>query len=223
MPRFVGLTEFSRHAHRLNIGAFCPSFSPTSPRLVQSVGSPVIWRQVQGSDKGCLPVQRRVARRSLQVVRNFSRSNDSPGTRCRRGPTWSAWTSGPESPLGRAESTIATYTAGPCHGQQRVWPYGQPPGRTVQCPPSAGASMYVQFAKQGPRLSWQNTSPLPIVPGESTNFIVAGMLPNTTYLMRHVLDDGTVSAPSGVLHRELPANLLFPNLQSFDRRPLEPT
>ena len=26
----------------------------------------------------------------------------------------------------------------------------------------------------------ESTSPLPIVPGESTNFIVAGMLPNTT-------------------------------------------
>ena len=55
--------------------------------------------------------------------------------------------------------------------------------------------MYVQFARQGPTLTWQNTSPLPIVPGESTNFIVAGMLPDTTYLMRDVLDDGTVSAP----------------------------
>ena len=70
--------------------------------------------------------------------------------------------------------------------------------------------MYVQFAKQGPTLSWQNTSPLPIVPGESTNFIVAGMLPNTTYLMRHVLDDGTVSAPLAFTTGSLPANLKFP-------------
>ena len=70
--------------------------------------------------------------------------------------------------------------------------------------------MYVQFAKQGPTLSWQNTSPLPIVPGESTNFIVAGMLPNTTYLMRHVLDDGTVSAPLTFTTGSLPANLQFP-------------
>jgi hypothetical protein len=70
--------------------------------------------------------------------------------------------------------------------------------------------MYVQFARQGPTPSWQNTSPLPIVPGESTNFIVAGMLPDTTYLMRHVLDDGTVSAPLTFTTGGLPANLHFP-------------
>ena len=70
--------------------------------------------------------------------------------------------------------------------------------------------MYVQFAKQGPSLSWQSTSPLPIVPGESTNFIVAGMLPDTTYLIRHVLDDGTVSAPLAFTTGSLPAKLHFP-------------
>jgi arylsulfate sulfotransferase len=70
--------------------------------------------------------------------------------------------------------------------------------------------MTVQFAEQGPTLSWQNTSPLPIDPGESTNFIVAGMLPNTTYLMRDVLDDGTVSAPLAFTTGSLPANQHFP-------------
>ncbi len=70
--------------------------------------------------------------------------------------------------------------------------------------------MFVQFAQAGPTLSWQNTSPLPIVPGESTNFIVAGMLPNTTYLMRDVLDDGTVSAPVAFTTGSLPADLKFP-------------
>ena len=36
------------------------------------------------------------------------------------------------------------------------------------------------------------------------------MLPNTTYLMRHVLDDGTVSAPLTFTTGSLPANLTFP-------------
>ncbi len=71
--------------------------------------------------------------------------------------------------------------------------------------------MYVQFAQQGPNPSWQNTAPLPIVPGESTNFIVAGMLPDTTYLMRDVLDDGTVSAPLTFTTGNLPAYLHFPS------------
>ena len=48
------------------------------------------------------------------------------------------------------------------------------------------------------------------MPGESTNFIVAGMLPNTTYLMRHVLNDGTTSAPLTFTTGSLPTNLTFP-------------
>ena len=76
--------------------------------------------------------------------------------------------------------------------------------------PLPGASMYVQFAKEGPTPSWQDTSPMPIIPGKSTNFIVAGMMPDTTYLMRHVLDDGTVSAPLTFTTGSLPVNLAFP-------------
>ncbi len=72
--------------------------------------------------------------------------------------------------------------------------------------------MYVQFAQQGTTPSWQATSSLPIVPGESTNFIVAGMLPDSTYLMRYVLEDGTVSAPLTFTTGSLPANLNFPTL-----------
>src|SRR5262249_29385574 len=77
-------------------------------------------------------------------------------------------------------------------------------------PPSHGASMYVQFAQQGPTLSWQNTSPLRIVPGKSTNFIVAGMIPDTTYLMRYVLDNGTASAPVSFTTGTPPASLNLP-------------
>ena len=91
-----------------------------------------------------------------------------------------------------------------------VSPMGNPLVALYSAPPSPGASMYVQFAQQGSTLSWQNTSPLPIVPGESTNFIVAGMLPNTTYLMRDVLSDGSISAPLTFTTGSLPANLQFP-------------
>jgi Arylsulfotransferase (ASST) len=113
----------------------------------------------------------------------------------------------------KSEFTSVTYTA-----QSRVVganavvsPMANPLVALYSAPPSKGASIYVQFAKKGPTLSWQNTSPLPIIPGESTNFIVAGMLPNTTYLMRHVQDDGTVSAPLTFTTGSLPANLKFPS------------
>ena len=50
------------------------------------------------------------------------------------------------------------------------------------------------------------------MPGESTNFIVAGMLPNTTYLMRSVLNDGTASSSLTFTTGSLPADLTFPTI-----------
>jgi hypothetical protein len=86
-------------------------------------------------------------------------------------------------------------------------------------PPSPGSSMYVQFSQPGPNPSWQDTSQLPIVPGESTNFLVAGLLPNTTYIMRDVLDDGATSAPLPFETGSLPTNVAFPTITN----PLAPT
>src|SRR5207248_984398 len=45
-------------------------------------------------------------------------------------------------------------------------------------PPSAAGTVFVQFSVAGDSPSWRNTNTLPIVPGDSTNFFVAGMLPN---------------------------------------------
>ena len=183
---------------------------------VPYVGSPVIWT-ARSRGHGSKPVYQfsvELPGGALQVVRDFSRSNSF---------TWNPMQEGTyeirvdvKSGFGarKSEFTSATYTA-----QTRVVgnsavvsPMANPLVALYSAPPSPGASMYVQFAKQGPTLSWQNTSPLPIVPGESTNFIVAGMLPNTTYLMRDVLDDGTVSAPLTFTTGSLPANLQFPHL-----------
>ncbi len=178
-------------------------------------GSPVTWTATS-SGHGAKPVyQFSVGLQGgpLQVVSDFSRGDSF---------TWNPIQQGTydiqvvvKAGFGAArkrESTIATYTA-----QTRVVgdsavvsPMANPLVALYSAPPSPGASMYVQFAQQGPTLSWQNTSPLPIVPGESTNFIVAGMLPDTTYLMRHVLDDGTVSAPLSFTTGSLPANPKFP-------------
>jgi hypothetical protein len=51
-----------------------------------------------------------------------------------------------------------------------------------------------------------------VVPGTSTNVFVAGMLPNTTYQMRHVFSDGTGSAPLPFTTGALPSTLTFPTL-----------
>ncbi len=79
-------------------------------------------------------------------------------------------------------------------------------------PPSSGTSMYVQFAQVGPGPSWTDTAAQPIAPGQSTNFLVAGMLPNTTYLMRDVLNNGTTSVPLPFTTGSLPTDLVFPTV-----------
>ncbi len=189
------------------------SLTDTAP-AGQYVGSPVTW--TAGSHgHGSKPVYQfsvGLPGGPLQIVRDFGLSNSfnwnpmQQGTYDIRVVVKSGFTAR------KSESTIATYTA-----QTRVVgtgavvsPMANPLVALYSAPPSPGATMYVQFAEQGPTLSWQNTAPLPIVPGESTNFIVAGMLPDTTYLMRHVLDDGTVSASLAFTTGSLPAYLHFP-------------
>ncbi len=181
---------------------------------VPYVGSPVIWTAT-ASGLGSKPVYQfnvGMLGGPLQVVSDFSRSNSF---------TWNPMQEGTyvidvvvKKGFGATnrESAAVAYTA-----QTRVVgnnavvsPMANPLVALFSAPPSPGASMYVQFAQQGSTLSWQNTSPQPIVPGESTNFIVAGMLPDTTYLMRYVLDDGTVSAPLAFTTGSLLSNLNFP-------------
>jgi arylsulfate sulfotransferase len=203
-----------------------PHFTPLEDRSLLSVsltdiapggtyvGSPVIWaaRSQGHGPKAIYQFSVQQPGGAFQVVRDFRRGNSF---------TWNPMQEGTYQirvdvkrgfRARRSEFTTVTYTA-----QTRVVgnsavvsPMANPLVALYSAPPSKGASIYVQFAEQGPTLSWQNTAPLPVVPGESTNFIVAGMLPGTTYLMRHVLDDGTVSAPLLFTTGSLPANLQFP-------------
>ena len=178
------------------------------------VGAPVTWTATSAGH-GRKPVyQFSVGSQGgpLQVVRDFSRGDSFAWNPMQEGTYVIQVVVKHGFRARRSEAGSATYTA-----QTRVTgnsavvsPMANPLVALYSAPPSPGASMFVQFAQQGPTLTWQDTSPLPIVPGESTNFIVAGMLPQTTYLMRHVLDDGTVSAPVPFTTGSLPANLSFP-------------
>jgi arylsulfate sulfotransferase len=70
--------------------------------------------------------------------------------------------------------------------------------------------VFVQFAVAGEDPAWRNTDARAVVPGKSTNFFVAGMLPNTTYQMRHVFSDGTGSAPLPFTTGSIPASVVIP-------------
>ncbi len=181
---------------------------------VSYVGAPVTWT-ARTSGLGSRPVfQFSVVSPAgdTQVVRDFGFGNSF---------TWNPMIQGRYeivaevkpglwSPHGQAAYAPYTALSRVMGDTAVVSPMANPLVALYSAPPSPGSSMYVQFAREGPTLSWQQTSPLPIVAGESTNFIVAGMLPDTTYLMRDVLDNGTISAPLAFTTGSLPSYLTFP-------------
>jgi arylsulfate sulfotransferase len=78
-------------------------------------------------------------------------------------------------------------------------------------PPSSAGTIFVQFAVASDDPAWRDTDTRSVVPGKSTNFFVAGMLPDTTYEMRDVRSDATGSAPLFFTTGSLPSNLAFPS------------
>ncbi len=182
---------------------------------VTLVGSPVIWTAT-ASGHGQAPVYQfgvGTTGGPFHVVRDFSQSNTFIWNPMQEGSYNIQVTVKDGFSAATGESASASYTA-----ESRVVgtsavisPTSNPLVALYSAPPSAGSSMYVAVtANWAPTLSWKSTAALPIVPGESTNFLVAGMLPGTTYLMRHVLNDGTASAPLAFTTGALPTNLPFP-------------
>ena len=180
------------------------------------VGSPVTWTATANGD-GSTPVYQfsvGEADGSYQVVQDFSLSNSF---------TWNPMQEGTYEiqvivknsyDVSAGESTSVSYTATSriVGSGAVISPMANPLVALFSAPPTAGVSMYVQYAQQDSTPSWISTNSQPIVEGESTNFIVAGMLPNTTYLMRYVLNDGTASTPLTFTTGSLPSNLQFPTV-----------
>jgi len=190
------------------------SLTPSRPPA-PLVGSPVTWTATASGD-GTTPVYQFSVTPpggASQMVQDFSPSNSFTWDPMQEG-TYDIKVIVKDSfSASTGESATASYTAkSRVVGTSAVIsPTANPLVALYSAPPSPGSSMYVQFSPRGPNPSWTSTAPLPIVPGKSTNFLVAGMLPNTTYLMRDVLNDGTVSAPLAFTTGSLPSNLAFPN------------
>ena len=130
---------------------------------VPLVGSPVIWTATASGD-GTTPVYQfsvGPTGGASQVVQDFSPSNSF---------TWNPMQEGTydiqvivKDSFGATtgESASASYTA-----ESRVVgtsavisPMSNPLVALYSAPPSPGSSMYVQFAQQGPALSWQQYRP----------------------------------------------------------------
>jgi arylsulfate sulfotransferase len=185
--------------------------SEAAPQLV---GEPVTWTAT-ASDCGATPVyQFSVAPHGgdFRVVRDFSPTNTFAWTPMQEG-TYDVKVAvkdgyqAAETHLAVVSDAVASRVAG---SQAVVTPTLNPLVALYSVPPSPAATVFVQFAVAGDHPAWRNTDARAVVPGKSTNVFVAGLLPNTTYQMRHVFSDGTGSAPLLFTTGSIPSTLNFP-------------
>ncbi len=184
----------------------------------QLVGTPVTWTAT-ASDLGASPVyQFRVGPEHgpMRVVRDFSPTNSFTWTPMEEGTydiqviakqgfnaTGTESADALDAVNSRVTGTAAviTPTANPL-----VALYSVPP---TQPGPGPHGTVHVEFAVASSAVLAEHQRSAQR-PGKSTNFFVAGMLPNTTYEMRDVFSDGTASAPQLFTTGSLPSYLSFP-------------
>jgi hypothetical protein len=92
-----------------------------------------------------------------------------------------------------------------------ITPTSNPLVALFSVPPGPKGTVHVEFAVAGDDPAWRSTNELPSKPGKSTNFLVAGMLPDTTYQLRYVRSDGTTSSPLPFTTGAIPASVVFPS------------
>lgn len=178
------------------------------------VGERVAWTAT-AADVGANPVyQFRIAPHggAFHVVRDFSPANAFAWTPMQEGSydievTVKDGYQAAETTSAVAADEVASRVTG---SQAVVTPTANPLVALYSVPPSSAATVFVQFAPAGDHPAWRNTDARAVEPGTSTNFFIAGMLPNTTYQMRNVFSDGTGSAPVLFTTGAIPANLTIP-------------
>jgi hypothetical protein len=97
-------------------------------------------------------------------------------------------------------------------GEPIVTPTQNPLVALYSAPPCRDGSMFVRFRPAGDANtpSWISTNRLPCVPGRSRNFLLGGMLANTTYEMVHVTNAVPWSFPLLLTTGTPPSTLDFP-------------
>src|SRR5439155_10270474 len=190
------------------------SLLPSEP-APQLVGERILWTAT-AADCGATPVYQFSAAPqggAFHVVRDFSPANAFAWTPMQEGTydievTVKDGYQASETTTAAAADAVASRVT---RSQAVITPTLNPLVALYSAPPSSADSVFVQFSVAGDSPSWRNTNTLPVVPGKSTNFFVAGMLPNTTYEMRDVMSDGTGSAPLLFTTGSLPTTLTFPS------------
>jgi hypothetical protein len=165
----------------------------------QLVGERITWTAT-ATNCGAAPVYQFSAAPhggAFHVVRDFNPSNAFAWTPMQEGNydikvTVKDGYQATETTSAVVADAVASRVSG---SQAVVTPTLNPLVALYSVPPSSAGTVFVQFSVAGDHPAWRNTDARSVVPGKSTNFFVAGMLPNTSYQMRHVFSDGTGSAP----------------------------
>jgi hypothetical protein len=184
--------------------------SVPSPALV---GGSITWTAT--TDIGPTPVyQFRVGADGgpLSVVRDFSVANTFPWVPMEEGAyevevtakAGFAATDGMSARVTYGVNSLVTGT------DPVVTPTANPLVALYSAPPTLDSPVHVNFRPEGdPGAPWRSTDTKVPVPGLSTNFLVAGLRPSTTYEMVAVTGSRT-SPPLSFTTGALPAGLNFP-------------
>lgn len=178
------------------------------------VGDRITWTAT-AVDVGATPVYQFSAAPhggAFHVVRDFSRANAFAWTPMQEGDydlevTVKDGYQASETISAVAVDSVASRVT---RSEAVITPTLNPLVALYSAPASSAGSVFVQFAVASDHPAWRNTDTRAVVPGKSTNVYIAGMLPNTTYEMRHVFSDGTGSAPILFTTGSIPANLTLP-------------
>src|SRR6267142_4280431 len=149
----------------------------------QLVGEGITWTAT-ATDCGTTPVyQFSVAPHAgaFRVVRDFSPANSFAWTPMQEGTydievTVKNGYQATETTTAVVADAVESRVTG---SEAVITPTLNPLVALYSAPPSSARTVFVQFSVAGDSPSWRNTNTLPAVPGKSTNFFVAGMLPNT--------------------------------------------
>lgn len=191
------------------------SLTPSEP-APQLVGEPITWTATVANASPSLVYQFSVGSPGgpFQMVRDFSPDNHFTWAPMQEGnyrirvaikdgfdaqDTQSAVVTDEVDSRVTGDEAVITPTANPL-----VALYSVPPG--------PHGTVHVEFAVASNDPSWQSTNEQPSSPSRSTNFFVAGMLPDTTYEMQDVFSDGTTSAPQFFTTGSIPPTVKLPTL-----------
>jgi acetyl esterase/lipase len=189
------------------------SLAPSQPSP-QLVGEPITWTAT-AINCGETPVYQFSVGLSggpYHVVRDFSPSDSFTWAPIQEGTYYIKVTVKADFGATATHSAVASYVVDSrvTGSTAVISPTPNPLVALYSVPSGPEGTVHVEFSAPEVNPSWRHTDERPSVPGESTNFFVAGMLPSTTYQMRHVFSDGSTSAPLLFTTGAIPPSVVFP-------------